>query len=339
MKKRGQQLIAAKYDPKMPERVRRILQQIGDNPILQIQLGRTPVEAVLILFLNLLSSWKFSDKQLELGYDEIYHNYLLITVENEKKLNVLQKLVGVSKHSIGGSVYKLEKAHRVRLMKPIFPTEFVSVYNIPLTPNKTFTLNRLITAAANVDEHFYTYDAANNNMCQTFVENIIDINGLTLNIVDNATLTALKPQDAKSLIATLGSRSDIVKFITDLGGTLDKWVFDHKITWKKPLIRKFKSAASMLAKVTNENVDTGNDTDATLYSSRDSIAANKIAGSVIENAGDVFNAVLALERDEKEAERNKMIVSCIAALVIMVLVVAAAILAFFIWRRRKGLCN
>lgn len=213
----------------MPQKVRQLLEQVGDNPVLKIQLGRTPVEAVLILFLNLVSLWKFSNKQLELGYDEIYHNYLLITIQNEKKLNVLQNIFQTSKDVIGSTIYKLEKAHRVRLTKPVFPTEFIDIYDIPLTSNKLFTLNRLITIASNIDKHFYTYDAANNNMCQTFVENIVDINGLTPNIIDNATRIALKPQDAKALIATLGSRSDVVKRITDLGGKLDKWVFDRKI--------------------------------------------------------------------------------------------------------------
>ncbi|CAF4691826.1 unnamed protein product, partial [Rotaria magnacalcarata] len=54
-------------------------------------------------------------------------------------------------------------------------------------------------------------------MCQTFVENIIDINGLMPNIVDQATLDALKPIDSKALISTLGSRANIVKTATDLG--------------------------------------------------------------------------------------------------------------------------
>ncbi|CAF4465533.1 unnamed protein product [Rotaria sp. Silwood2] len=87
--------------------------------------------------------------------------------------------------------------------------------------------------ASNVDKNFHKYDAAENNMCQTFVENIIEINGLTPNICDQATLNALKPQDGKALIATLGSRSNLVKATTDLGSKLDKLILDRKIRWKK----------------------------------------------------------------------------------------------------------
>jgi hypothetical protein len=50
-----------------------MLEEFGDYPLIQLRLGRTPVEAVLVLFLNLASSGKFANKKLELGYDEIYH--------------------------------------------------------------------------------------------------------------------------------------------------------------------------------------------------------------------------------------------------------------------------
>ncbi|CAF1290901.1 unnamed protein product [Rotaria sordida] len=325
----------------MPKRVRKILDEVGDHPVLKIQLGRTPVEAVLILFLNILSSWKFSDKQIELGYDEIYHNYLLITIQNKKKLNVLHTMIEASKDTVGSSVYKLEKAHRVRLMKPVFPTEFVDIYNIPLTSNKTFTLNRLITTASNIDKHFYTYDAGNNNMCQTFVENIIDINGLTSNIIDNTTRIALKPQDAKTLVATLGSRSDIVKRITDLGGTLDKWVFDHKIKWKKPVVKEFTLIGNMHVKakndITNNNIDDiiNNNIDDILSSSADTIVVNGMTDTVIENVDDAFNAVIALEEDEKKTKRNQLIIMIFSILLVILLSLGAAIVIFFIWQKRK----
>jgi hypothetical protein len=220
-------------------------------------------------------------------------------------------------------------------MKPVFPTEFIDVYNIPLTLNKTFTLNRLITTASNIDKHFYTYDAANNNMCQTFVENIVDINGLTSNIVDDTTRIALKPQDAKALVATLGSRSDIVKRITDLGGTLDKWVFDRKIKWKKPLIKEFALFGNMHVKIAD---DTGavNNTDDLLQSSADTVAVNGMADTVIENVDDVFNAAVALEDDDTNIERNKILL-IVGIILLIVLIVTVAIIVFFLWRKRKSM--
>jgi hypothetical protein len=240
--------------------------------------------------------------------------------------------------SVGSSIYKLDKAHRVRLMKPIFPTEFVDLFDIPLTPNKTFTLNRLITTASNIDKHFYSYDAANNNMCQTFVENIVDINGLAQNIIDESTRIALKPQDAKALIATLGSRSDIVKRITDLGGTLDKWVFDRKIKWKKPLVKEFALFGNMHVKIADDTTNSG--TDEMLRSSGDVLIINGTKDIVVENGDDVFNAVVALEEDDNKTEQNRKIITIVGILLIVIILVGVtAIIAFIIWRKRKGASN
>jgi hypothetical protein len=219
-------------------------------------------------------------------------------------------------------------------MKPVFPTEFVDVYDIPLTSNKIFTLNRLITTASNIDKHFYSYDAANNNMCQTFVENIVDINGLTPNIVDNATRIALKPQDAKALVATLGSRSDIVKRITDLGGTLDKLVYDQKIKWKQPLIKEFALFGNMHIKKAHDA--TNDNTDEILQSSGDAVVLDGTIDTIVENTDDIFNAVVSLEEDEKETKRNQMIAIIVGILLVVILLVGAAAVIFFLWRKRKG---
>lgn len=224
----------------MPLRVRNILEKVGDELILKIELGRTPVQDLPIKLLNFLSDSKFRDKQLELGYDEIYHNYLLVTIRNSHGPNVLQNLLGaVERNATASTVLKLEKAQRIALKYPIIPDELIEVYNIPLTPNKPLTFNQLISTASNIDKDFYKYDAAENNMCQTFVENIIEINGLTPNIVDQATLDALKPIDARALFSSLGSRSKLVKIATDLGAKFDKLVFDNKIKWKKSKSKEF----------------------------------------------------------------------------------------------------
>ncbi|CAF3619367.1 unnamed protein product [Rotaria sp. Silwood1] len=190
--------------------------------------------------LNLLSHSKFTDKQLELGYDEIYHNYLLITVKNSYGPYVLQYMVGnVSQNTTATTILKLEKKLRISLKCRILPDELIDVYDIPLTSNKPLTLNRLLSVASNVDKNFYTFDVGANNTCQTFIENIIDINGLMPNIVDQATLNALIPIDTKALISSLGSRANIVKIATNLGAKLEKLVLDHKLKWKKSQPKEF----------------------------------------------------------------------------------------------------
>ncbi|CAF4811498.1 unnamed protein product [Rotaria sp. Silwood1] len=242
----------------MPLRVRNLLEEVGDELILKIQLGRTPVQDFPLKILDFLSHSKFTNKQLELGYDEIYHNYLLITIQNSRESQVLQHILGNARQNkIPSTILKLEKAQRIALKYPSIPDELIDIYDIPLTPNKPLTLNRLISVASNVDKNFFKYDAGENNMCQTFVENIIDINGLMSNIVDEATLNALKPIDAKALISSLGSRSNIVKIATDLGAKFDKLVFDPLIFAKKPGAKglndsRMKSIALILRDKSND---------------------------------------------------------------------------------------
>ncbi|UJR37383.1 hypothetical protein I4U23_030089 [Adineta vaga] len=328
-KKKDHHLITAKHDPQMPFRVRELLEEIGDNPVIKIQLGRTPVEAVLIFFLNVFSLGKFHSKQMKLGYDEIYHNYLLITIQNKNNLSVLQNLFQSEKDAIGTTVYKLEKAHRVRLIKPTFPTEFIDLFDIPLTSNKILTLNRLITTASNIDKKFYTYDAGNNNMCQTFVENIVDINGLTQNIVDEKTRHALKPQDAKTLVATLGSRKDIVKLITDLGGNLDKLIFDRKVKWKEPEVKEFAVLNNVHVKII---VDIGQNktNEVPIQSNNGIVKIDGMTDTIIENADDVYEAAVALEEGEKKAKHNDITFVIVGIIVAVLGVGTIALLSYII---------
>ncbi|CAF1334764.1 unnamed protein product [Rotaria sordida] len=226
--------IAAKNHPEMPVELQNLLEQVGDELILKIQLGCRPVKDFALKMINILADSKFTDKQLELGYDEIYHNYLLITIQNNHGYHVLQNILGnAPQTTTGRTVLILEKSMRIGLRYPIIPDEMIGLYDIPLIPNKPLTLNQLISTALNADKDFFIYDAGENIMCQTFVENILESNGLIPNIVDQATLDALKSIDSKTLVSTLGSRSNIVKEATDLAAKLHKLAFDHKTKLKK----------------------------------------------------------------------------------------------------------
>ena len=319
----------------MPKRVRKILEKVGDMRVVKLQLGRTPVQAVLLLILNVMSGWSFNKKQLELGYDEIYHNYLLVTVEDENEFGALEPLSASEDDTIHSNVYKLDKAHRVRLVESTSRADFVENYDIPLTPNKIFTLNRLITTASNVDKQFYTYDAGNNNMCQTFVENIVDINGLTPNIANETVRTALKPQDGRALVATLGSRSDIVKQITDLGGTLDTLVFDRRIKWKKPVEKQFALYGHMHVKIAHDAAEAVT-ADEILPDTNDVVVLNGTTDVFLENEDELYSAVLALERQDQKSEWKTKILLIIGIIFgILLLSVTAAIAFYYYYRRKK----
>lgn len=131
-------------------------------------------------------------------------------------------------------VYTLEKDPRIKLQLAV-PDQFFHTYDIPLNSDR-LTVNNLMTMALNQDTNFFTFDVSNTNTCQSFVENILVSNNLTQNIVDQATLLALKPQDTMALVSALGSYKGLCKVITDMAGNIDKLIHDKKIIWapRKP---------------------------------------------------------------------------------------------------------
>ena len=318
----------------MPARVREILEKVGDDLITKIQLGRTPVHAIVLNSLNLLSAGKFTTKKIELGYDQIYHNYLLLTIKRSKGPSALHSMIKGARDKDAQQILKLEKAHRVRLVAPVYPEEFVDLYDIPLSAAKSYTLNRLITIASNVDKHFFTYDAGDNNMCQTFVENIIDINGLTGNIVDEATRVALKAQDARTLVATLGSRRDIVKGVTDLGGKLDKLIYDRQFVWKKPLTKEFNVVGSMHVKT----IDHAHQDQTTEIqpNGTNTLVIDGASDTIVENTDEIYRAALAMEADDKKKSATQTMIILGATLLVLA---GAALTAYLLWEKRQRMNN
>ncbi|CAF3084943.1 unnamed protein product [Rotaria sp. Silwood2] len=234
----------------MPLKARKLLEEIGDEPILEIQLGRRPVKDLAIKILNFLSHSKFADKQYELGYDEIYHNYLLITVQNNHGFNVVQNIVrNAPENTNGKTVLVLEKSFRIGLRDPVIPDEMIDLYDILLPPNKSLTLNQLITTTLYAEKDFFVYDAGENNTCQTFVKSVLESNGLMPNIVDEATLEALEPIDSKTLVATLDDLSGLVKLTTDIAAKLHRLLSDRKIKLKSK-----KRKAKQFISLSNANI-------------------------------------------------------------------------------------
>jgi hypothetical protein len=234
----------------MPLSVRNTLTRIGDADIQLLQLGRTPIPGVIRKIGDFLTNRKFSETVLELGvsyfkktkacldilspsllkYDELWHNYLLITIANNVKDNTITEPVLNAPATEPQSIFVLEKNPRIQLHKAIDPDKLVRTYNIPLNSVR-LTMNSLMTTTLNQDPNFFIFDAANMNTCQSFVESMLNSNNLTQNIVDEATLLALKPQNTTALVAALGSYSKVSKMITDGAGIVDKLIHDYKIIW------------------------------------------------------------------------------------------------------------
>ena len=180
--------------------VRQLLSSIGDAPIQQITVCRTPIEKVLSKLLNWLSLGQFYSNMKRMGYDEMFHLYLIVRLSNDVHI-------------------RIEKNHVVEVytVKPEFKnTEFRSVQYIA----NSLTLNKLLVNSVSfLGNSFFVYDSVHYN-CQHFVQSILEANNLI-----NSELQTFIRQDAGKILP--GYLTSFNRSITDFASRLDTLVFGH----------------------------------------------------------------------------------------------------------------
>ncbi len=198
------------YKPKedATNRFKEFLDKEGSQNIESLRFGREPVVGGVQKFLNVISFGKYEKKKKELGYDDVYHNYLVATLKD-------------------GRTVRLEKNHVVEA-KPAKKGD--GQYEIPLN-NPNLNIKELISTAEKGDPSFFSYNATSNN-CQKFVNEIIQKN--KLEPTDQNTINALKPQDGVALINTLpGPIRGIHKLATDVAAVGDHILHGGKVKKRK----------------------------------------------------------------------------------------------------------
>lgn len=240
------------------KRFQRFLDQEGDQKIVSVQVGKVPVQGFIQGFLNLLSIGKFKDKQKELGYNDIYHNFMLITLEN-------------------GKTYRVEKNHVVEATQ-VDPASFrdARLINIPVK-DRDLNMKYLISTAEADDTDFWYYDPETKN-CQVFVKEMLDRNDLKPETEEEQ--KEVKPQDSSMLLETLGSRRSIPGKIVDQANLADRYreldFRDDENEEQHPLIRisgsgmrKRKRKRQLTVKQVNDIVSGKTRRKQTRFSDRD----------------------------------------------------------------------
>ena len=188
----GKAIIYGRKD--YPPKVRGILSKVGTQKINNIVIKRTPVPSVLTGALSLFSLGKFG-KRVERAYDELFHLYVILNLENGQ--NVL-----------------LEKNEVINMD--------IEPKNRPNTESKTVvgtimpvSLNDMLlnTKKYMGDKKFYGYSARDNN-CQDFIVAFLKSN----NLGNNDDFTFIK-QNTKDLFNNLPSLRKLSNTITDIGAT------------------------------------------------------------------------------------------------------------------------
>ena len=174
------------------KRLRKFLDGTGSQKVMKVEIARRPVQGAITKVADWISLGKFSKMKKKLGYDTIFHNYLLVTLAD-------------------GKVYRVEKNHVVEA-EPAAKDDFkFERSNVTLT--KDTSLKEMIDTASKGDESFWKYRAAKEN-CQAFTRDVLERNGLKPDQPPEI-------QDAKQLVETIPLGDTIPNIVTDAAARLD----------------------------------------------------------------------------------------------------------------------
>lgn len=175
----------------MPPQMKKLLEKYGDKRIMRIQVCRNPLNNVLQKLGNVLTLANLDRVMNELGYDNLFHLYIILFLDNNTDL-------------------LLEKNQVVKLTETITPPQ----ESIMIDVNKDITLNQFIENGIKLlHTKFWLYDVRTYN-CQNFVYSLLLASGLL-----NETAKDFIYQDAEKLLPKwIGDAANVV---TDMAAVVD----------------------------------------------------------------------------------------------------------------------
>jgi hypothetical protein len=200
---------------KLPYHVQQLIKNKGNLKIVgDVYIARKPIQGIIDTLFNILSMGKFDEAKNNLSYDDLYHLFIIITLED-------------------GTMLRVEKNQDINIAPSpaLTNTEFIKVPVEFL--NLTLFGSLENTRKLMGDSKFYGYDAFTNN-CQDFVLSWLKSNGV-LNI--NPQLESFVKQNAGELLKTTPQYTDIVaKGITTGASYLNRflsWVSRGRIGFEE----------------------------------------------------------------------------------------------------------
>lgn len=185
---------------KMPKKAVKFLRTRGDFVITDIKIRRDPIMSIINKLLNIISLGKFDKEKKRLGFDDLFHLSLVITLSDSSQY-VIEKNQTIN---IGGTVPK--------------ETDKTELYPVSLD-GRRITVNQLIeNTIKNVGEdRFLNYDAFSTN-CQRFILDILESNNLS-----DQYAKAFIYQDVSEMIESLPEYiNKVAKLTTDTAGMIDR---------------------------------------------------------------------------------------------------------------------
>ena len=181
-----------------PKNFTTFLNKTEGHKVKSIYVVRKPIVSGVKTVLNIMSLGKFTQKQRDLKYDNVYHNYMIVELDD-------------------GTFYKIEKNQRVVASKATKSDFEHEKYSVPVPPNTT--VKQLIETASKGDSQSFYHYSANKNNCQKFIQEIIKDNGIKVD--DPKAQELINPQRADLLVDSLSGFKPIVQKVTDVANIAD----------------------------------------------------------------------------------------------------------------------
>ncbi len=192
-----------------PKKFREMLKKYGNIPIESITIYREPIKTFVDIALNLISLGQWNQQKKNYAYDDLFHLYMIITLEN-------------------GLHVRIDKNHVLETSFPKTLNDDADHLDIAITPG--ITINDLMNnARENVGNSIYHYNAATNN-CQVFIDNVLKYSGLLTNEAHDFIM-----QNTEELIEELPSFTQkIINSVTDLASRGDILLHGRSFYFRLP---------------------------------------------------------------------------------------------------------
>lgn len=206
-----QKLKSLRYSPdnRITLPIRQFLDKYKNWKVTQIQVCKTPVINIVKTMFNILSFGKLIENIDKLGYDDIYHLYVNVTISN--------KLENIE--------FRLEKNQRVMINHSVKGDKYSACISLKLNETNSPTLSKFLSDAKNIHENkynkpFWLYDPKYNN-CQHFIQSLLEGSNL---YYDSISEFILQPSD--KLLENMGFAYLFGKGLTDIAGRIDRAIYN-----------------------------------------------------------------------------------------------------------------
>jgi hypothetical protein len=195
----GRRITAIKEGPatKPTSRLEKFL-DTHQGRITKLEVGRKPILSPVKKAMDILSLGNFSKRQGELKYDDVYHQYMLVTLED-------------------GKTYKLEKNHVCEFF-PAKASDYKGEHwDIPIGDSSMTMKSMIDNASRGNESNFWKYRSGSDN-CQAFTRDMVVKNGLL-------PAESMPIQDAAALTDSLPPYvNGVPNLVTDIAATADRLI-------------------------------------------------------------------------------------------------------------------